>query len=476
LPRRLARHAAAAGRLAEDAAVHAIPPVVDGLPRAGLRLAGAAARQRRRCLARARRRRPARRETGGQARQRVGAVRSLPRLRQRVAARRHAADRAGVRLALRLAPRAPRAGAAGAGHRAHAGRLGLLEPAAQPVPLDGADAGAGRGRELRSVPARGGTTYRGSAGGDVRERAVVGAHCVAFLRALVAFLAAGAARLRPDLAAGHRVYRVAGTGEPDRLRGDAMSSVSLLPRGCRPAVGVSAPCRGPSHFLLRAQEKVTKEKGTPARRSPSILPCESVSLGRAFRRGSCPGEKCAASLPHTLRAFSSESHRRTGAPAEQRASCAHSSEKPQLKLKQKHEHEHCTLSLLRRAAATRVRAGSAPLYPGPLGRGGWMEDQPAGWPTGGRPVFRQHRTCCRNTPESTRAPAGQSLSRTRSGNARRARPRGSVSLGYFSLGTQREVTLPPAGGRNACPGFISRRVLPKNNLARPSAPTKELRA
>ena|SRR6185312_6238867 len=237
-------------------------------------------------------------------------------------------------------------------------------------------------------------------------------------------------------------------------------------RDGRPTAGVSCPCRGASYFSLRGQRKVTKREATPVRRPTGILPSGCVSLGRAFRRGSCPGEKCAASLPHTLRAFSSEPHRRTGAPAEQRASCAHSSEKPQQKLKQKHE--HCTLSLLRRAAATRVRAGSAPLYPGPLGRGGWMEDQPAGWPTGGRPVFRQHRTCCRKTPESTRAPAGQ--------DARRARPRGAVSLGYFSLGTQREVTRPPAGGRNACPGSISRRVLPKNNLARPGAPTKELRA
>ena len=29
-----------------------------------------------------------------------------------------------------------------------------------------------------------------------------------------------------------------------------------------------------SHFLLRAQEKVTKEKATPTQRSPGILPSE----------------------------------------------------------------------------------------------------------------------------------------------------------------------------------------------------------
>lgn len=119
---------------------------------------------------------------------------------------------------------------------------------------------------------------------------------------------------------------------------------------CRPAVGVSVRCRGPSHFSLRAQRKVTKRKSTPVRRSPGIgqlppalpqlrhpcrrLPCESVSLGRAFRRGSCPDEKFPASLPGTLRAFPSEPHRRTGAPDMQRASCAHFPEKPQQQQRQ----------------------------------------------------------------------------------------------------------------------------------------------
>ncbi|PMQ04953.1 hypothetical protein DyAD56_11380 [Dyella sp. AD56] len=39
-----------------------------------------------------------------------------------------------------------------------------------------------------------------------------------------------------------------------------------------------------------------------------------VRGGRAFRRGSCPGEKGSASLPIPLRAFSSTPHRRTGGP------------------------------------------------------------------------------------------------------------------------------------------------------------------
>ncbi|RDD79789.1 hypothetical protein DVJ77_20185, partial [Dyella tabacisoli] len=52
--------------------------------------------------------------------------------------------------------------------------------------------------------------------------------------------------------------------------------------------GLSDPCRGPSHFLLSGQEKVTKEKATPMQRSAGILPCECVRLGRAFRQGFLP--------------------------------------------------------------------------------------------------------------------------------------------------------------------------------------------
>jgi hypothetical protein len=191
--------------------------------------------------------------------------------------------------------------------------------------------------------------------------------------------------------------------------------------------GVSLACRRPSHFLLRAQEKVTKEKGTPVRRPPGILPSGCVSLGRAFRRGSCPGEKCAASLPHSLRAFSSEPHRRTGAPAEQRASCAHFSKEQHQELQHRRKQMLARvqtltdgeLLLTRRTAAIRVRAGRALLYRGPLGRGGWMEDQPAGQ------------------------------------DARRAHPRGALfSWLLLFWARKREVARAPAGVRNARPNLV----------------------
>jgi len=38
----------------------------------------------------------------------------------------------------------------------------------------------------------------------------------------------------------------------------------------------------PSHFLLRAQEKVTKEKGTPRGRLAGVLPAKCVKGGRGF--------------------------------------------------------------------------------------------------------------------------------------------------------------------------------------------------
>src|SRR5690606_26761770 len=49
-----------------------------------------------------------------------------------------------------------------------------------------------------------------------------------------------------------------------------------------------------------------------------------------------------------------------------------------------------------------------------------------------RAFFASTWMCCRKTPEPERGPVGQ--------DARRAPDRGGLSLGYFSLATQREVT------------------------------------
>ena len=93
------------------------------------------------------------------------------------------------------------------------------------------------------------------------------------------------------------------------------------------------PLRGPSHFSLFGQRKVTQREATPAWRLPGVLPGKSVSRGRAFRQDfrqlllrcstsdipvlACPDEKESTSVSTPLRAFSSPTHRRTGAPVEQ---------------------------------------------------------------------------------------------------------------------------------------------------------------
>src|SRR6185312_2499131 len=57
---------------------------------------------------------------------------------------------------------------------------------------------------------------------------------------------------------------------------------------------VSSRCRVPSHFLSRAREKVTKERGTPMARPPGILPCGCAGGFRGFPTAHpCTGGKLA---------------------------------------------------------------------------------------------------------------------------------------------------------------------------------------
>jgi hypothetical protein len=237
---------------------------------------------------------------------------------------------------------------------------------------------------------------------------------------------------------------------------------------CRPAAGVSSPCQGPSHFSLLAQRKVTKRKSTPVRRLPGLLPGRSVRLGRAFRRGSCPDEKCPASLPGTLRAFSSEPHRRTGAPEERRASCAHFSKNHEEPVRlpsflRKQESSDCAFPM---ALGSSLRALLSGLIPNTCNaHRAFARHSGAGRnPVTARleqawslldPGLRRDDEPDRWSPlemkSSARSTSCKRLSRTRSGNARKARLQGAFSLGYFSLGKQREVTRPPEGGRNTRP-------------------------
>jgi len=114
-----------------------------------------------------------------------------------------------------------------------------------------------------------------------------------------------------------------------RLRGEppSLAKNSVVPEGrmgaspgaydslCDIPVFFRAPPGGAGNFLLRGQEKVTKEKATPVLRFSSIRG-RKIRSGRPGLPTRHPwrGGKRAQSLAPTLRAFSSDPHRSTGAP------------------------------------------------------------------------------------------------------------------------------------------------------------------
>jgi len=67
------------------------------------------------------------------------------------------------------------------------------------------------------------------------------------------------------------------------------------------AAGVPNCCRSPGHFLLLAQEKVTKEKGPPESAPIGQSPIGPRSGYGLFDGASCPDEKCLASCQAPLR-------------------------------------------------------------------------------------------------------------------------------------------------------------------------------
>ena len=56
----------------------------------------------------------------------------------------------------------------------------------------------------------------------------------------------------------------------------------VITRGCSPAAGFRAP-PGPSHFLLRAQEKVTKAQGIHARGARTLRKAKSQKQNQSER-------------------------------------------------------------------------------------------------------------------------------------------------------------------------------------------------
>ena len=97
------------------------------------------------------------------------------------------------------------------------------------------------------------------------------------------------------------------------------------------------PAAAESLSLCVAKEKVTKEKG-----HPDGAPCGHPALRvRGWATGffdstSCAGEKLAGIPAGHPAGFPPPTRRAIGAPVEQRASCAHSSEEPDQKQEQSH--------------------------------------------------------------------------------------------------------------------------------------------
>ena len=135
-------------------------------------------------------------------------------------------------------------------------------------------------------------------------------------------------------------------------------------------------------------KKSNPKKGHPKCDALRAAPSETVREGRAFRQGSCPGEKELASLPIPLRAFSSPSHSpHKGTPC---AQCAHYLKSAKQKAKSKkqkaksEERKHmarrgyCSTSARRQRDVRAPRAALA-LKPGPRRARRTGEGKPEGW-------------------------------------------------------------------------------------------------
>ena len=79
------------------------------------------------------------------------------------------------------------------------------------------------------------------------------------------------------------------------------------------------PSEGELLFSCVAKRKVTKREGHPAWRLPGFLPGKSVRAGRVFRQGILPLRKRIGIPADPPAGLSTDPHRRTGAPVEQRA-------------------------------------------------------------------------------------------------------------------------------------------------------------
>ncbi len=202
--------------------------------------------------------------------------------------------------------------------------------------------------------------------------------------------------------------------------------------------GFVRPAGARATFSLLAQRESSQRETAP--RGSAFRPSmdgKSVRRGRAFRAGIVPARKGEA-IPGLARcaAFRTPPHRRRGAP--RRAA---------------------RIVRARSQSITRPAAGGArtlcfgradarlPLW-GSYGAAGGLRIVRQDGPQGGGPVFRRH----------TEVPSENPAAHPRT---RRARHRGGLSFGYFSLAIQRKVARTPKGRSKPLQCRASRRCRTK---------------
>jgi len=189
-----------------------------------------------------------------------------------------------------------------------------------------------------------------------------------------------------------------------------------------------APVGARVTFSLRGQRESNQRErpprlalaGRPARQVREAWPGFSSGLLPARKGEAIRGlARCAA--------WSSPLHRRPGAPEKQARI---------VRARSKGLASSQCFALL---WSLLLRAGSALLFRGPYGAaGGWRKVHRMARRDASQ-FFAGTGMCRRKTPEPARAPGRQ--------DACRARHRGGLSFGYFSLATQRKVTRAPTGAR-----------------------------
>ncbi len=226
--------------------------------------------------------------------------------------------------------------------------------------------------------------------------------------------------------------------------------VSLFPAGTAACLSyfvafdkaVSSACRRPSHFLSRAREKVTKERGTPMARPPGILPSGCAGGLRGFPTAPpCAGGKLARIPAGHPADFPPPARRAIGAPGK-----AARSRRAEATTKARTEAiaKRSTAISQRFAFAVAVASGAhdarllfrAPSAAVSRGRSG----RAAGEAKDGLAFSRGQESARKARPRLTHLPGM---------DARQAPPRGVVFSWLLLFWTsKREVARAPTGARN----------------------------